>query len=944
MSKNNLFKYSNLDVNEIMSQITDRISSDTRFDNFRESSVAETLLEIFAGVVDINNYYIQRRAEENFFDTAQLRSSIIGLARQLGYVPSRPSPAYANLRITLSGDFSNIFENNTDNRIVIPYYSKFNYDGDDFVLKQTLSYRIPENVLQSMNEDGEDFEFSFTQDSFGNPIELVEGKIKEKIILGNNNSQIGSIFQIYKINDVEFSNLYGDKDTFYNNVTRVYVGENKTEDTRYSIDRRSLINWESFDRDLNTDEASKVCVIRTAQDETVELLFGDGRFADLGPRTRKDNVFIQYLATKGSEVNRIGVIGEEVDFSGKVFTPHGEDITDMVTFELNTNIIGGTDFESSDSIKYSAPKIYYSLDRLVAKRDYEAYLKSLKSPISVRNAVVWGEQEQTKRIGSFADVKSFNVAFFTLIGSLYNTQEEVGGVYSLKAIGPELDSAILDTDFDPDGINDQSYFNVYSRQRMAQQLKMYNVKETYNTFYGEEFEEDERKTLTRLKQVGPDQKLVIEFGSDNDNYSKNIIDKVSIDIDLDNIGNFTELKNEIKTLLESVIDNRSVSTENENFGSLAFDIDTVDVEIDEDDKLKRVIIKLAENSPCYVKSILDTTVIDGNEISNDETEFIQNIGLTSGQREIESKTQQDKVINNKIVQVVNDLDSRSQIVVRNIYVSPTIQTFNLVGDVYIKSLYDIEEYKTDITNAIYEWLDQNADFNVPIHISNIIDIIENFSGVNNTNVRLVPNDITKGKWIDDGTAQGKDIEGNKYVNEHFIGYYDNIIQKYDDSDNTLFTLLVTQLDDYFNKYSDENKYQVYEDRKFVFGHAPARTMIVHELTSGINVRNFYDDFVHNFYKSIIDVIKNSTGEVKQSLEDFIGNGNLSEDEMFISKDFTKLIEEIYKDLSYAIRLNMMDSHGNVEEEYTDGRKVRGGYSLGSEIVRIDLSELSFTYK
>ena len=135
----NFLKYTGLDVNTILQQITDKVKADTRFDNFRESAIAQTIMEVFAGTTDINNYYIQRRAEENFLDTAQLKSSIISIARQLGYVPSRPSPASANLRIKLKGDVGSKFVVDGDNKIQIPYYSKFSAEGNEFVLKQTMT-------------------------------------------------------------------------------------------------------------------------------------------------------------------------------------------------------------------------------------------------------------------------------------------------------------------------------------------------------------------------------------------------------------------------------------------------------------------------------------------------------------------------------------------------------------------------------------------------------------------------------------------------------------------------------------------------------------------------------------------------------------------------------------------------------------------------------------
>lgn len=80
----NFLKYTSLSYDEIIRQVTDRLNSDERFANFRESSIAQTLVEVFAGTVDIVNYYLERRAEESFFDTARIRSSVMLLSRGLG--------------------------------------------------------------------------------------------------------------------------------------------------------------------------------------------------------------------------------------------------------------------------------------------------------------------------------------------------------------------------------------------------------------------------------------------------------------------------------------------------------------------------------------------------------------------------------------------------------------------------------------------------------------------------------------------------------------------------------------------------------------------------------------------------------------------------------------------------------------------------------------------
>ena len=53
-------------------------------------------------------------------------------------------------------------------------------------------------------------------------------------------------------------------------------------------------------------------------------------------------------------------------------------------------------------------------------------------------------------------------------------------------------------------------------------------------------------------------------------------------------------------------------------------------------------------------------------------------------------------------------------------------------------MVDKNRVYTKVTNAIYDYLSKNADFNTPIYLSNLIDIIEDFSEVNHADIRFEP--------------------------------------------------------------------------------------------------------------------------------------------------------------------------------------------------------------
>src|SRR5690554_5087747 len=168
-SASNFLKYTNLDYADIVQQISSRISSDSRFQNIKESAITQTLIEIFAGCVDLVTYYLQRRSEEVFVDTAKLRSSVILLARQLGYVVTRPIPAQANLKVILQGDFTDLINGENPDiesgyKIQIPYHQNFTYDGNNYILKNTFTYTLTDTDITNMLEDGSDFILELTTD------------------------------------------------------------------------------------------------------------------------------------------------------------------------------------------------------------------------------------------------------------------------------------------------------------------------------------------------------------------------------------------------------------------------------------------------------------------------------------------------------------------------------------------------------------------------------------------------------------------------------------------------------------------------------------------------------------------------------------------------------------------------------------------------------------
>lgn len=600
----NFLDFTKLTYSEIIEQVTNKLNQDPRFENFRESAIAQMMVEMFSGVADLNNYYIERKGEEVAgFETARLRSSIISLAKQLGYVVERPIPAESTLAVTLKGPLPAGIV--AGDQLSLPQYSTtFTFENNPYILKKAYTYEFTQDDIDLLSRpnakkvitgsyvpssdlSGEEY----IPNSQVLPIEVIQGKLVTTSFVST-----GELLETYPIeNSEKFSNLYGDADYSYDPQTGEYdldVGVTKVtvdaSDPWYQ-DRRSLLTSELLLD--NEAEAQDLVLIRTRIDDTVELVFGDDKFATRP--TTGQVINLQYLETEGANANKVGVIGKKVN-SGNTIIVNTINITNNVEFSLNSNIKNGADIEDVESIKLNAPSLFYSLDRLVSKSDYNTYLRSLTTPYKLKNTVVWGEHDevQSRADGVGAIKELCNIVLWSALGSMY--YKPVNGTYAPKVYG-------------------------------------------------------------RTDEQGLESILI-----EGSNYYN------------DDAPNGIPVSNP------------------EGYGWLQ-------------DVYTNLYIERGENG------VLDQ--LDKQENLDPQHNFT--------------------VINDQLIK-------RQQMTVRTIYVSPIIQEFTLTGSIIINRLSSLADVQKKVNNAIYEYLDLNADFNKPLYKSSITEIIEAFPEVENSTIGFAP--------------------------------------------------------------------------------------------------------------------------------------------------------------------------------------------------------------
>lgn len=636
--------YTEVDRDSIVSRIESRLTADG-FGNLLDSKKISLLVDIFGEATDLILYYLERRAEENYYTTSRLESTAASLANSYGYSMRRPVPSKAPLSITLSGKSGT--PNLTNYEITFPMFSRVDFNGLPFLLDKTYVYVVTSDDELSNADFSKTFTFAVLEDeryvlkteadksnyetSERYLITAIQGEFRTVIFDYLNNPTSGEIFQRYVINDPEFSNFFGTEDP---NAYAVSTGEYNlnsgftkvsvtfphgdvvpfTESSLYTIDRRSLISHETLYRDtwdkfydengnLIEDNIPKTVVIRTERDGGVSLLFGDGLVSAYPSATQDINV--QYLATRGAKANKIGVTGETMNLTDNIFASGSTgvfQITDLVALPLTGNIVGGSDLEDIESVRVNAPSVFNSFDRLIGKSDYISFLRNLTTPIIVRQAIAWGENEEVKS-SSLRAIKRFsNHVFYSAIGSMYYTRED--GTLAPKVHNPNPAT--------PD------------EESLAFQ----------NGTYAESFDFDVMSSTS---------------------------------------------------LFNALVADRVVEQNNEEFK--------------------------------VYKTFFDRTV--GEDYTEQQVEMVDRFPQ-----------------GHPVMLITTALDKRAQMTVHHQYISPIIQQFFLDGEIVIRDFADISTVRARLDSVIYQYLDKSINFNTPIYISQIVDLVKSDPDVSFCNVKF----------------------------------------------------------------------------------------------------------------------------------------------------------------------------------------------------------------
>ena len=386
----------NLDFEDIKAQLKEYLRAQSDFTDYDfEGSALSTLIDTLA----YNTYYTAFNTNmvvnELFIDSATLRDNVVAIAKQLGYRPkSATSPtAYVSFNVTYTNP-------TTDTELILKKGTGFiaNYDNNiyQYVVLDDVKAQVANNVATFTNvaiKEGTQLTNTFTVNT---------ALRSQRFILDNQNIDTNTIrVKVYPTGG-NFNEPY-------------LVAENI----------------------LGVDSTSKVFFLDEIEDERYEILMGDGV---LGKKLENNaRIEVSYLTTAGPESNGVRTFV----FSGVLENPSGVSPSAFTTSITSTTAsAGGEEIESTQKIKYTAPKAYGTQDRAVTSQDYEAIVRQIY-PATSDIIIFGGEDQEPPEYGKvFISLKPKDASYLTSL----TKQEIVKELkkYTIASVEPRLiDPSIL---------------------------------------------------------------------------------------------------------------------------------------------------------------------------------------------------------------------------------------------------------------------------------------------------------------------------------------------------------------------------------------------------------------------------------------------------------------------------------------------------------------------
>ena len=340
---------SDLDFDTIKSSLKTYFQSKTEFNDYNfEASGLSNILDVLAYNTHLNGLIANFGINESFLNSAQLRSSVVSHAENLGYYPRSRTGSSATITLSVASS------DTATSLITLPKFSSFTADVDG----TTYSFKTTE--VHTATNDGSG-NFSFTTSDGSTSIPIKEGTEKTKTFLVGETSDD----QVYVIPDENI-----DTTTLTVNVFDTTTSSTFTAYTNVNDSVR-----------INTN--STVYIVREVPNGYYELTFSDGTILGKAP-SAGNKIEVKYLSTLGAAANGATTFSTSaINFNSSITGSH------TVTATKVSESSGGAEKESLDSIKVNAPIGFATQQRMVTAEDYKAIILENYSSV-LDDVAAWG--------------------------------------------------------------------------------------------------------------------------------------------------------------------------------------------------------------------------------------------------------------------------------------------------------------------------------------------------------------------------------------------------------------------------------------------------------------------------------------------------------------------------------------------------------------------------
>lgn len=408
------------------------------FNDFTESSEIIMIVSAFAYISEIFSYRQDLGFNENFIQTAQLKTNVIRLAEQMFYSPKRNKTCTGMVKITsitvnedvLTKNGSNLRgttvlwndKNNTQwkehfylilNKFLqqsignVSANERTTYNGiifESYQLNNTPTQNGTFSISASANGAQYNLEmvpFVFTKDGLEERTPGMGTSINICYMndgLGDGSPYTGFFFLVKQGNLSRIQ--YDFINQPYNAVFSVNgIGVN--QDDVWVIEQTSSpTEWDTIEKfyDVVDIQQPKTVLVRTLDNDQIELVFGDGTTREIP--TGLFDIWFRTSTIGSSVISTKSLQNKLHNFT--YLTDNGNIGTASLTLSLMESLSNGSETESIESIRSNAINMYPTMQRMVNGRDITNHFASQPDVISCKaiNRTFAGDSQYLSLNGS----------------------------------------------------------------------------------------------------------------------------------------------------------------------------------------------------------------------------------------------------------------------------------------------------------------------------------------------------------------------------------------------------------------------------------------------------------------------------------------------------------------------------------------------------------------